>query len=67
MATATKRRYMTVAEFADRLGVGKTTATRWVAAGEVEVINVGSRLRPRLRVSEATFEEFEKRRKVAAL
>lgn len=57
--------YMTVAEFAGRCRVGKSTASNWVAAGLVEVTNVGTRLRPRLRVSEAELEAFMKRRKVA--
>lgn len=55
---------MTVAEFADRIHVSRRTAARKVAAGEVEVVNVGSRLRPRLRVTDSALDAYLKSRRV---
>lgn len=55
---------MTVAEFARRISVSPRTAARKVSAGEVDVINVGSRLRPRLRVTEAALVAYLESRRV---
>jgi hypothetical protein len=57
-------RAMTVAEFGRRISVSPRTAARKVTAGEVEVVNVGSRLRPRLRVTESALATYLESRRV---
>ena len=57
---------MTVAQFGKRIGVGRATAYRLVAAGRVAVVNVGTGRRPRLRVSEEAFQEFVRQNELAA-
>lgn len=51
-------RLMKVREFAERIGVSASTAKRKVAAGEVTVVNVGSQLRPRLRITERALTAY---------
>lgn len=53
---------MTVTEFGRRLGVGRATAYRHVAAGQVDVTDIGTGRRPRLRISEKAYEKFVARR-----
>jgi len=55
---------MTVAEFAARLKIGVTAAKTKVANGEIDVINVGSILRPRLRITEAAYQRYIKSREI---
>lgn len=55
---------MTVTEFGLRIGVGRATAYRHVAAGAVDVTDIGTGSRPRLRISEKAYEKFVARRTV---
>lgn len=57
---------MTVPEFGARIKVKPRTAYRIVARREVSVINVGSRKRPNLRVSEAALARYVKEHEIAA-
>jgi excisionase family DNA binding protein len=57
-------RLMTLAEVADRLQVSIATVQRRVRAGEIAVLNVGSRLRPRLRVTEADYQRYLASRRI---
>lgn len=52
---------LTVSEFAKRLGVGRSTAYRIVAHGEVAVTDVGHG-RPRLRITEDAFKRYVAKR-----
>lgn len=58
---------MTVAEFGRRIGRSRVAAWRRVRDGEIEAINIGSALRPQLRISEAEYARYAERRLVAAL
>ena len=49
---------MTVEQFGKRIGVGRATAYRHVAAGQVDVTDIGTGRRPRLRISEEAYEKF---------
>lgn len=53
---------MTVEEFARRIGKGVSTARRIIARGEIDVVNVGSRDRPSLRITEAHYQKWLKSR-----
>lgn len=55
---------MTIAEFGRHIRVSTTTAWRKVRDGEVDAINVGSRLRPRLRVTESAVAAYLESRRV---
>ena len=55
---------MTLAEVGERLKVSERTVQRRVKAGEIEVINVGSRLRPRLRVTEEEYQRYLASRRI---
>lgn len=56
---------MTVPEFGKRIRVGATAAYAKVAAGEIDVVNVGSPKRPRLRVTEADLQKYIQRHRIA--
>lgn len=49
---------MTVAEFGRRIGVGRASAYRIVAARKVATTDVGTGRRPRLRISEKALEAY---------
>jgi hypothetical protein len=49
---------MTVEEFGRRIKVGRASAYRIVAARQVDVTDVGTGDRPRLRVSEKALEKY---------
>jgi predicted site-specific integrase-resolvase len=53
-------RAMTLAEFGASIGVSATTAWRIFRAGQVTVVNVGSRARPRLRVTATAADAYLK-------
>lgn len=53
---------MTVAEFGRRLGIGRATAYRVVAAGQVDTTDVAVKGRPRLRISETAYQRYVSRR-----
>lgn len=53
---------LTVTEFGKRLGVGRATAYRIVAARQVDTTDVAVRGRPRLRISEKALERYVGRR-----
>lgn len=53
---------MTVEQFGDRLGIGRATAYRIVAARQVDTTDVAVRGRPRLRISEDALQKFVARR-----
>jgi hypothetical protein len=55
---------MTVAEFALRIRKGVSTARRIVARGEIDVINVGSKERPCLRITEVAYQKYVKSREI---
>lgn len=64
---ATGEQGMTVAEFGQRLGrVSRAAAYRIVAAGKVEVVNVSSGRRPRLRITEAALHKYLEQNKISA-
>jgi hypothetical protein len=54
----TADRSMTLAEWGESIGIKPTSAWRKFRAGEVDAINVGSRLRPRLRVTPKAAEAY---------
>jgi excisionase family DNA binding protein len=56
---------MTVAEFGQRIRVSPTTAWRKVRDGEIAAVNVGSRKRPRLRITETALTQYLAERRVA--
>jgi len=51
---------MTVEDFAKRISKGVSTARRIIARGEIDVHNIGSVLRPALRISEAAYQRWFK-------
>lgn len=53
---------LTVTQFGHRLGVGRATAYRIVAARQVDVTDVGTGRRPRLRISEKALNDYVARR-----
>lgn len=55
---------MTVAQVAKRLGVGKATVQRRIKTGELAVINVGTALRKKLRVSETDYQRYLASRRI---
>jgi predicted site-specific integrase-resolvase len=55
---------MTLAEWGQSIGVSPTTAWRKVRAGEVTVVNVGSRARPRLRVTPAAASAYLRKHEI---
>jgi excisionase family DNA binding protein len=57
-------RAMTVAEFGERLGISRRSAYRVVAAGLVDLTDVGTRARPRLRITEQALERYLERRRI---
>jgi hypothetical protein len=54
---------MSVVEFGRRLGISRASAYRIVAAGEVELTNVGTGRTPRIAITESALDEFLKRRR----
>lgn len=65
-ATRSDTQSLTVTEVAARLGVGRMTAYRLIANGELAAINVGTGgTRPRLRVTEAALRDFINSRRIA--
>jgi len=55
---------MTVEDLAARLKICVTAAKTKVANGEIDVINVGTALRPRLRITEASYQRYIKSREI---
>lgn len=56
---------MSVTEFGKRLGISPASAYRIVAAGEVTLTDAkATGKRPRIRITEAAFEQFLKRRQM---
>jgi hypothetical protein len=55
---------MTLAEFGRYIGVSTTTAWRKFRAGQVTVVNVGSRARPQLRVTRAAADAYLSKREI---
>jgi hypothetical protein len=49
---------MTVAEFGRRIGLPRATAYRRVAAGLVDVVNVGTARQARLRITEVALRKY---------
>lgn len=64
MAAAVGERLMKVGEFADRVGLPRSTAYGVIARREVDVTNVGSLKRPRLRISESALRRYIERRQI---
>jgi excisionase family DNA binding protein len=56
---------MTLAEFGQRIRVSRTTAWRMVRDREITAVNVGSRKRPRLRITESALKQYLNERRVA--
>lgn len=56
---------MSVTEFGRRLGISRASAYRIVASGEIDLLD-GKAFgrRPRVRISEAAFEKFLRRRQI---
>lgn len=56
---------MTVVQFAQRLGIPRSTAYLAVKLGQIEVINIAtSPLRKRLRITEAAYARYVESRRV---
>lgn len=55
---------MTLKQVARRLGVSEPTAWRRMKSGEIEVINVGTARRKRLRVTEEAYQKYIASRKI---
>jgi len=55
---------MTVMDFARRIGKGVATARRIIARGEINVVNVGSKQRKCLRITEAEYQRYLKSREI---
>jgi hypothetical protein len=45
-------------DFGQRIDVPRSTAYDIVKAGHVDVVNIGSKRRPRLRISEAAYQRY---------
>lgn len=66
-ARTDRPRHMTVAQWASMLGVSTATGYRRVAAGEIRVVNIGPRGgRPRLRITQADADTYERQRYIPA-
>jgi predicted site-specific integrase-resolvase len=57
---------MTLAEWGRRVKLSPTSAWRRMRAGQIEVVNVGSRQRPQLRVTEEAHRKYLAAHRVAA-
>ena len=57
--------YLTIAELGRVLKVSPTTAWRRVRDGEIKAINIGSRRRPKLRVTSAALAEYARKCEIA--
>jgi predicted site-specific integrase-resolvase len=55
---------MSVTEFGHRLGISPASAYRLVASGAVQIVDVGTGRRMRMRVTEEALTEFLQRRRV---
>lgn len=55
---------MTVADFALRIKKSISTARRIVASGEIVLVNVGSKDRPSLRITEDAYQKWLKSREI---
>jgi predicted site-specific integrase-resolvase len=56
---------MTVVQFAQRLGIPRSTAYLAVKLGQIDVINIAtSPLRKRLRITEAAYQRYLKSREI---
>ncbi len=55
---------LTLRAAAQRLAVSKSLIKKWVAAGEIEVIRLGTGKRRLIRIRPETLEEFVARREV---
>lgn len=53
---------MTVEQFGKRIGVGRATAYRFVAAREIDTTDIALKGRPRLRITEDALKRFIARR-----
>lgn len=62
----TGEQLMTVVEFGRRIGKSRTAAYRIVVAGDIAVVNVGSRQRPQLRISETDLRAYIEARRIQA-
>ena len=56
---------LTIEAAAQRLSVSKSLIKKWVVAGEIEVIRLGTGKRRLIRIRPETLEEFVARREVA--
>lgn len=58
---------MSVQDFGRRIGVSRASAYRIVAAGLVELTNVGTGDRPRVRITEAALDTYLRRQAIKAV
>lgn len=58
---------MSVPDFGRRIGVSRASAYRIVAAGLVELTNVGTGARPRVRITEAALDAYLDRQRIAGV
>ncbi len=64
-AMSETRLMLSTVEVARRLGVSLDTVRRLIAYGHLAAVNVGTRTRPRWRVSVADLDAFKQRRETA--
>lgn len=54
--------YLTPCEVAAKLGKRVSTVRKWIATRELKAVNLGTKLRPRMRVRPVWIEDFERSR-----
>jgi hypothetical protein len=54
----TGERAMSVTDFGRRLGISRASAYRIVAAGQVDLVNVGTGRAPRIRITEEALQRY---------
>ena len=61
-ATRCKADYLSVCQVAAKMGKRPATIRKWIATRELKAVNLGTKLRPRMKVRPVWIEDFERSR-----